>query len=151
MPDYELIIPLIIVLVGLFLLVYFLIDFSKVVENGVTVRVADKGSLCNPSLGSLSVIPDKLCQDENGSNVQCYQPDESMDLIFEISQVPYYFASVCSRICGSISIEGGCEEENENYKECINLLEPPSPCNNTANPIGRLTGTNTIYYAKKVL
>jgi hypothetical protein len=151
MPDYELIIPLIVIIAMGALLIYFLIIFSQKVEDGTTVRVKDDGNICNPPLGDLPIIGNSFCDDELGNNVRCYQPDGDMDLVFEISQVPYYYASVCSRICDGININGGCDDESEIYKSCISLLEPPGVCNTSANPLGRLTETNDVYYAKKVI
>ena len=135
----------------IFLDIYQLIAFNKHIGYARTVRVRNDGKICNAPLGDLPVIPERRCDTEDGRNVRCYQPNPNIDLVFEISSTPFYYRSVCNRLCGSINLNGVCDEDNSLYDYCLNLLEPLDGCNNSANPLGRLTETNSIYYAKSII
>lgn len=125
--------------------------FDLNIKKARTVRVIKTGELCKPSLGELPVIPDKQCTDGNGQPVQCFQPDPSVDLVYQIGINPVYYRSVCSKLCSEVSVNGGCVNETDNFKTCIDQLEPPQNCNSSANPLGRLEGTDDIYYAVGII
>jgi hypothetical protein len=147
----ELSIPVITVIAGIFTIVYLLIMFNKNISKARTVRVINTGSLCKPDLADLPVIPDKQCINKKGETVQCYQPDPSQDFTFEIGINPVYYRSVCIRLCSSGSINGSCVDETQDFNSCIQKLEPSPECNASANPLGRLDGTDDIYYAVDVI
>ena len=148
MIDYELIPALIFLVLIIILSVFELIKFNSRVGEARTVRIRDDGKLCE---SPLIVIPNETCETSDERTVRCYKPDPNIDLNFEISSTPFYYRSVCNRLCGEINLNGVCEEENSLYDFCIDLLEPPEGCNNSSNPLGILTDTNSIYYAKGVI
>ena len=125
-----------------------LFNYNLRVGEARTVRIRDTGKICEPSLGEIPVIPEETCKTSDGRTVRCYKIN---DITFEISPTPFYYRSVCNRLCGEVNLNGVCEEDNSMYDFCLNLLEPPEGCLNSANPLGRLTDTNSIYYAKAVL
>lgn len=145
---YLLVLPFIIFLIFIAFLSYGTVVYVQKIKQGRTVVVKDTAKNCIPSLENLPVIPVQFCTTETGSSVECY---EQGGVNYQISLVPVYYRSVCIKLCGTISEQGNCEEENELYDNCIILLEPPMGCNNTANPLGRLDGTSDYYYAKTVL
>ncbi len=147
----ELSIPVITIIVGIITVIYLLIMFDLNIGKARTVRVIKTGEMCRPNIGDLPVIPDKKCDDGDGNLVQCFQPDPSIDLIYQIGVDPVYYRSVCSKICIEVSVNGGCVNETNNFKTCINDLEPPQNCNSSANPLGRLEGTDDIYYATGII
>lgn len=147
----ELAFPVISIIVGIITIIYLLVMFDLNIGKARTVRVISTGQLCKPNVGDLPVIPDKQCPKSDGTLVQCYQPDPSVDLIYEIGINPVYYRSVCTKICTVASINDGCVEETNNFKTCINTLEPPPNCNSSANPLGRLAGTDDIYYATGII
>lgn len=151
MIDYEIIPILILIVAVVIIIVLELLKNNFKIGMARTVIIRNDGKTCEPVLGELSVIPNRECETSDGRTVRCYQPDPSIDLKFEISPTPFYYRSICNRLCGEININGVCDEENSLYNFCLNLLEPSEGCNNSANPLGRLTDTNSVYYAKSVI
>lgn len=148
----ELSIPIATIIVGIITVICLLVIFDLNIGKSRTVRVIKTGELCKPDIGDLTVIPNKQCN-YNGSEelVQCFQPDPSVDLVYQIGINPVYYRSVCTKICSETSINGACANETNNYKTCVQTLEPPQNCNTSANPLGRLEGTNDIYYATGII
>lgn len=153
MIDWEMLLPIIISFAVMIMIIVELIKFNENVGKVRNVRLRDDASLCEPPLAELPIIPERSCETKfgNGSTVRCYQPDENVDLVFEISAVPFFYRGVCNQLCGTINLNGTCETETDLYDKCMELLEPPSDCAVSAQPLGRLTGTNSIYYAKAVV
>jgi len=147
----ELALPVISVITAIIVISILLYQFNNRIGRSRTVRIIDKGKVCDPSLGELPIIPAKNCQKSDGSSVECYQPDPNLDLIFEIGTTPVYFQSICSRLCEQISVNGGCANESTSFSTCISLLEPPKGCISSANPLGRLEGSNDVYYANDIV
>lgn len=144
---YILILAILFILVLLGILPFLAYSYSEKIKNGRTVKVRSDGKICSSPLGSLPIIPRKICE----GNILCYSPPSAPELNFSISKVPKYYRSVCLSLCTRVTINGYCEEENALFDECITLLEPPEGCVNTARPLGRLEGTSDLYYASGVL
>lgn len=151
MFGHELVMPFISIIILMILISILLFQFNQRIGRSRSVRVISANETCAPALGELPVIPVKQCQNSDGTQVQCYQPDPGIDLIFEISTNSSYYKSVCTRLCQQISTNGGCVQQTDTYDKCISLLEPPEGCNSSANPLGRLTGTNDVYYASGIV
>ena len=142
----ELAIPIIYIIAAMVTISILLFQFNSRIGRVRTIRVIDSGKVCTPSVGELPSITDRKCGD-----VQCYQPDPDVDLVFRIGTNPVYYKSICSRLCQEVSVNGGCVNETDTFSKCISLLEPPEGCSSSANPLGRLEGTNQIYYAEDVI
>ena len=147
----ELSIPVITIIAGIIIITYLLIIFNQNITKARSVRVIKSGVLCYPNVGELPVIPNKECIKKSGDSVQCFQPNPSVDLVYEIGINPMFYRSICSILCSQTSTNGGCVNETNNYKSCIEALEPPKNCNSSANPLGRLTGTDDVYYANGIV
>ena len=147
MIGYELAVPIIAIITAILYIGVLLYQFNSRIGRKRTVRVIPSGEQCTPDPGSLPVIPQKECKNDKGEDVSCYQPDPSIDLVFEIGKDPVYFKSICSKLCKETASNGNCLDQSNEYEKCISILQPPSVCNSSANPVGRLNGTTDVYYA----
>jgi hypothetical protein len=146
----EITLPIISIITYMITISVLIYLFNNKIGRSRTVRIIENGKICSPTTGELPSIILEDC-DDNSSSAKCYQPDPTIDLVFEVGTYPVFYQTICSRLCEEISVNGACINETSAYASCISFLKPPDGCNSTANPLGRLNGSNQIYYANSII
>ena len=81
-------------------------------------------------------------------STKLFVSDEGIN--YSIGTVPNHYIQVCSKLCsGDITTQGQCSKPHEQYKKCIEFLQPPDNCSGAAEPVSYVD--NIFYYAQEVL